>query len=62
MGNRAYDKYLEAEYLREEYSCCECGYRRGLGHHPKIQCPTTKRCGTCGNDWPCPEHAKDARK
>jgi len=57
MSNRAYDRYLEREYIRGEYACCECGYLRNMAHHPKIRCPKTGRCGSCGNDWPCADHA-----
>lgn len=57
MSNRTYDRYLERQNHREECCCCECGYHRNGAHHPKIQCPKTGRCGDCGNDWPCPDHA-----
>ena len=57
MSNRGYDKYLYLEHLRNEYSCCECGYRKGMDHHPGIRCPTTGRCGSCGSDWPCEDHS-----
>jgi hypothetical protein len=59
MSNRTLDRHMERDYLREEYSCCECGYRRGCEHHPGIRCPRTGRCGTCGEDWPCEEHKGD---
>jgi len=53
MGNKAYDKYLVQEWLDDSYSCTECGYRRGMGHHKGIRCPISGRCGNCGNVWPC---------
>ena len=56
MSNRTYDNYLYKEYVRGEYSCCECGYLRNENHHPGIRCPKTGRCGSCGNDWPCEDH------
>ena len=56
MSNRAVDAYLHAEFMREEFACCECGYRRGEDHHPGIRCPSTGRCGSCGCDWPCADH------
>ena len=56
MSNREYDKYLEAEYLHNEYACCDCGFRRGYENHPGIRCSVTGRCGQGGNDWPCPNH------
>ena len=59
MSNRTLDRYMEQEYLRDEYSCCECGYRRGFGNHPGIRCPVTGRCGQCGNDWPCEDHTAE---
>jgi len=34
-----------------------CGYLRSGAHHPKIRCPKTGRCGSCGCEWPCEEHA-----
>lgn len=57
MSNRTVDRYLESEQYRDQCACCECGYLRNGGHHPKIRCPRTGRCGSCGNDWPCKEHA-----
>lgn len=59
MSNRTLDRYLESENHRDECACAECGYLRGAGHHPGIRCPVTGRCGTCGNQWPCPDHAQD---
>jgi hypothetical protein len=38
-------------------ACCECGYLRMGAHHPGIRCPKSGRCGECGNDWPCSDHA-----
>lgn len=60
MSNRTFDAYLEREHVRDEFACCECGYLRMFRHHPKVRCPKTGRCGSCGNDWPCPEHAPSA--
>ena len=57
MSNRTLDRYLENEQYRDQCACVECGYLRSGGHHPKIKCPKTGRCGDCGNDWPCAEHA-----
>lgn len=54
------DRMYMAE-LTNYYRCCECGYVRNGAHHPGIQCPKTKRCGTCGNDWPCHEHLPMAK-
>lgn len=51
------DRIMERQYLREEYCCCDCGYYRNFGHHKGIRCPVTGRCGQCGSDWPCPDHA-----
>jgi len=56
MSNRAHDKLMEQEYYHNEYSCCDCGYKRGCGHHPLIRCTLTGRCGECGNKWPCEDH------
>lgn len=56
MSCRAYDNYLHQQFLRDEYACSECGYRRGEGHHPKIRCPKTGFCGECGGEWPCEDH------
>lgn len=61
MSNRTLDRYLERENYRNECACCECGYLRSGAHHPKIRCPKTGRCGSCGNDWPCAEHAPPER-
>jgi hypothetical protein len=61
MSCRALDRYLEEEQHRDLCACCECGYMRGSGHHPRIRCPVTGRCGDCGNDWPCPDHMNLAR-
>jgi hypothetical protein len=65
VSNRAYDRILELENEREEYACCECGYmRRHEGErivgHPGVRCPSSGRCGHCGNDWPCAEHRGQA--
>ncbi len=57
MSNKTYDRLLERQYYHEEYCCCDCGFVRGCGHHPLIRCPITGRCGECGNDWPCEDHA-----
>jgi len=57
MSNRAYDRYLEREHTRDTCACCECGYLRMGAHHPGIRCPKSGRCGECGNDWPCSDHA-----
>jgi len=56
MSNRTVDSAMERDYLRGEYGCAECGFYRSGAHHPKIKCPKTGRCGTCGNDWPCADH------
>lgn len=57
MSNRQVDAYLAHEHYVGEVACCECGFHRGGQHHPKIRCPKSGRCGDCGNDWPCAEHA-----
>ena len=57
--SRTYDLWMETDYLNKEFGCCDCGYRRGEAGHPGIRCPATGRCGECGNDWPCEDHAKD---
>ena len=57
MSNRAYDRYLEREHIRDTCACCECGYLRMGAHHPGIRCPKSGCCGECGNDWPCEDHA-----
>jgi hypothetical protein len=57
VSNRTLDRLLCEEHVRDESACCECGYHRLGAHHPKIRCPRTGRCGECGNDWPCREHA-----
>jgi len=57
MGSRMYDRAIEHENYVDEVSCCECGFHRNGAHHPKIRCPKTGRCGECGNDWPCEDHA-----
>lgn len=57
--SRAYDKYMEHQNYVDECSCCECGYIRNGSHHPAIRCPVTGRCGSCGNQWPCPDHAPE---
>lgn len=54
--SQEYNRYLAREQARD-LGCAECGYHRMGAHHPKIRCPRTGRCGDCGNDWPCPEHA-----
>jgi hypothetical protein len=61
MSNKGYDNYLYHEYIRGECACCECGYLRSGAHHPGIRCPSTGRCGSCGNDWPCADHAAMAK-
>jgi hypothetical protein len=58
MSNRTLDRYLEHENYVNEVACCECGFHRNGQHHPAIKCPRTGRCGSCGNDWPCDEHAE----
>ena len=62
MSNRTVDRYLENEQYQDQCACCECGYLRNGGHHPKIRCPHTGQCGSCGNDWPCKEHAPPSRE
>jgi len=57
MSNRQLDAYLEHEHRVGEIACCECGFHRNGQHHPKIKCQKTGRCGECGNDWPCADHA-----
>jgi hypothetical protein len=57
VSNRALDKQLARENYVDEVSCCECGYHRNGRHHPKIRCSKTGRCGECGNEWPCDDHA-----
>lgn len=57
MINRTVDNYLAHENYVGSVACCDCGYHRNGAHHPKIKCPKTGRCGDCGNDWPCREHA-----
>jgi hypothetical protein len=49
----------DLQQIVSEICCFECGYHRGGSHHPKIRCPATGRCGECGNEWPCEEHAPD---
>lgn len=61
MSNRTLDRMLEREWHAAECACCECGFHRNGAHHPKIRCPRTGRCGECGNDWPCEEHAPSPR-
>lgn len=56
MSNHAYDRYLAEEKYRHEVACVECGYHRNGAHHPKIKCPQSGRCGSCGNPWPCEDH------
>lgn len=56
MSNRTLDRYLEHENYVDEVACCDCGFHRNGQHHPKIRCPKSGRCGSCGNDWPCPDH------
>lgn len=58
MSNRTLDRMLAAQHAREEACCADCGYYRRGAHHPNIRCPKTGRCGDCGNDWPCADHAK----
>jgi len=57
MSNHTYDRLIEHENYVKETACCECGFHRNGQHHPKIRCPKSGRCGTCGNDWPCEDHA-----
>lgn len=57
VSNRALDRYLSHENYVGEIACCECGFHRNGKAHPGIKCPRTGRCGECGNDWPCPDHA-----
>lgn len=57
MSNKQYDQHLLREYMLGEIACCDCGFHRNGAHHPKIRCPVTGRCGSCGNNWPCPDHA-----
>ncbi len=57
MSNRAYDEALAHEHEVGEVACCECGFHRGGRHHAGIKCPKTGRCGGCGNEWPCADHA-----
>jgi hypothetical protein len=62
MSNRQLDAALHKEFVDGEIACCECGFHRNGKHHPKIQCPRSGRCGECGNEWPCAEHAPKASK
>jgi len=57
MSNRQLDAALHKEFVDGEIACCECGFHRNGKHHPKIQCPKSGRCGECGNEWPCADHA-----
>lgn len=57
--SKTYDDSMQADYMNKEYGCCDCGYRKRAGHHPGIRCPSTGRCGTCGNNWPCKDHANE---
>jgi hypothetical protein len=58
MEFEIYEASQAEENLISEFACCDCGYLNATrdGHHPEIRCPETKRCGQCGNNWPCSDH------
>ncbi len=57
VSNRTVDNYLAHESYVDEVACADRGFHRNGAHHPGIRCPRTGRCGNCGSDWPCEEHA-----
>jgi hypothetical protein len=64
LEQQLYESQLAEDAFNSEFACCECGFvnKTRDGHHPQIRCPRSKRCGQCGNAWPCEEHKRLAKR
>lgn len=64
LEQQLYESQQAEDAFNSEFACCECGFvnKARDGHHSTIRCPHTKRCGQCGNTWPCAEHKPLAKR